>query len=170
MFQIFLAYARAILGSWCVQSLDDQNTWENIYSHVCTISKPIGFFSRPHTTGSMITPRSVWPIVVHIVRLTAVPLHRCRISRLNTVVRAFVVFEGGCSLPINIITPSVRAESSSSPLNHSTKNNVLSAAFIASSKKSRSAHSDPRSTIHLSGPHSKYHTPIPCIFISTNET
>ena len=33
-----------------------------------------------------------------------------RISRLNTFVRAFVVFEGGRSLP-NIITPSVRADS-----------------------------------------------------------
>ena len=38
---------------------------------------------------------------------------RHRISRLNTFVRAFVVFEGGRSLPNDIITPSVRADSSS---------------------------------------------------------
>ena len=38
---------------------------------------------------------------------------RYRISRLNTFVRAFIVFEGGRSLPNNIITPSARADSSS---------------------------------------------------------
>ena len=32
---------------------------------------------------------------------------------LNTFVRAFVVFEGGRSLPNDIITPNVRADSSS---------------------------------------------------------
>ena len=35
-----------------------------------------------------------------------------RISRLNIFVRALVVFEGGRSLPNDIITPSVRADSS----------------------------------------------------------
>ena len=38
---------------------------------------------------------------------------RYRISWLNTFVRAFVVFEGGRSRPNDIITPSVRADSSS---------------------------------------------------------
>ena len=37
---------------------------------------------------------------------------RYQISRLNTFVRAFVVFEGGHSLPNDTITPSVRADSS----------------------------------------------------------
>ena len=36
-----------------------------------------------------------------------------RISRIDTFVRAFVIFEGGRSLPNKIITPSVRADSSS---------------------------------------------------------
>ena len=38
---------------------------------------------------------------------------RYRISRLNIFVRAIVVFEQGRSLPNNIMTPSVRADSSS---------------------------------------------------------
>ena len=63
-----------------------------------------GFSFRPHHTFCMGTPRSVWLIVVSF---------RYRISRLNTFVRAFVVFQGGCSLPNDIITPSVRADFSS---------------------------------------------------------
>ena len=71
----------------------------------------IGFLFRPQHTFFMVTPRSVWPIV-HIVRLTAVSL-LFDIVFQGSFVRAFVVFEGGRSLPNNIITPSVRADSSS---------------------------------------------------------
>ena len=34
----------------------------------------IGFLFSPHHNFFIVTPRSVWPVVVHIVRLTAVPL------------------------------------------------------------------------------------------------
>ena len=37
-------------------------------------------------------------------------------------------------------------------------------------RKGRSVCIGPRSTIHLSGPHNKYPTFIPCIFVPTNET
>ena len=53
--------------------------------------------------------------------------------------------------------------------NRSTTNNVLSVFFVAA-PKSRSVYSGPRSTIHFSGPHNKYLTLIPCIFIPANET
>ena len=42
--------------------------------------------------------------------------------------------------------------------------------FLVSAPKSRSVYIGPRSTVHLSGPHNKYPTLIPCIFIPTNET
>ena len=48
--------------------------------------------------------------------------------------------------------------------NRSTRNNVWSVFFIAT-PKSRFAYIGPRSTTHLSGPHTKYPTLIPCIFI-----
>ena len=53
--------------------------------------------------------------------------------------------------------------------NRSTRNNVLSVFFVAA-PRSRSVYIGPISTIHLSGPHNKYPTLIPCIFIPTNET
>ena len=57
----------------------------------------------------MVTPRSVglFSYDCYVVAF------RYQISWLNTFVRAFVVFEGGRSLPIDTITPSVRADSSS---------------------------------------------------------
>ena len=53
--------------------------------------------------------------------------------------------------------------------NRSTRNNVLSVFFVGA-PKSRSVYIGPRSTIHLSGPHNKYPTLIPRIFVLTNET
>ena len=58
----------------------------------------------------MVTPRSVGPLLSYDCCVVA---FRYRISRLNTFVRAFAVFEGGHSLSNDIITPNVRADYSS---------------------------------------------------------
>ena len=42
--------------------------------------------------------------------------------------------------------------------------------FFVAAPKSRAVYIGARSTIHLAGPHNKYPTLIPCIFIPTNET
>ena len=92
-----------------MQSTNEKNVWENIYFQVGIISKlasyfvPTTLFSRSHLEASGLLSYDC-----------CVVAFRYRISRLNTFVRAFVVFEGGRSLPPNdIITPSARADSSS---------------------------------------------------------
>ena len=91
-----------------MQSLNEKNIWENIYFQVGIISKVTGFLFRPRHTVFMSHIEAFGPFSY----ACCVVACRYRISRLNTFVRAFVVFEGGRSLP-NIITPSVRADSSS---------------------------------------------------------
>ena len=64
-----------MLGSWHnMQSLNEKTyqEWENICFQVGIISKLASYFV-PTTLFSIVTPRSVWPIV-RIVRLTAVSL------------------------------------------------------------------------------------------------
>ena len=107
-FVFWAVYARAILGSWHMQRLNKKNMWENIYFQVGIISKLASYFV-PTTLFS-------WPHLEAFGLLLydcCVVAFRYRISRLNTFVRAFVVFEGGRSLPNDIITPSVHADSSS---------------------------------------------------------
>ena len=83
---------KRIYGKTFISKLASFPTW-------LLISSPPHFF--------MVTPRSVWP-VVHIVRLTAVSLlfDIGFQGKIPFFVRAFVVLEGGRSLPD--ITPSVR--------------------------------------------------------------
>ena len=102
-FVFWVVYARAIIESWHMQSLNDKN----IYHRKTLISK-LAYYFVPTTLFS-------WSHLEAFGLLSydcCVLAFRNRISRLNTFVRAFVVFEGGRSLP-NIITPSVRADCSS---------------------------------------------------------
>ena len=66
--------------------------------------------SPPHLLHSHTSKRLAY--FAHRTTDCCVVAFRHRISRLNTFVRAFIVFEGGRSLP-SIITPSVRADSPS---------------------------------------------------------
>ena len=91
-----------------MQSLNERNIWENFYFQVGIISKLASYFV-PTTLFS-------WS---HLKAFDLLSYDCCvvaflyRISRLHTFVRAFVAFEGGRSLPNDIITPSARADSSS---------------------------------------------------------
>ena len=90
-----------------MQSLNEQNMWE-IYFQVGIISKMDSYFV-PTTLFS-------WSHLEAFGLLSydcCVVAFRYRIARLNTCVRAFVVFERGRSRTNDIITPSVRADSSS---------------------------------------------------------
>ena len=73
-FVFWAVYARDILGSWHIQSLNEESI-PDMGKHLFPgwHHFQIGFLFRPHHTFFMVTPRSVWPIV-HIVRLTAVSL------------------------------------------------------------------------------------------------
>ena len=97
--------------SWILaymQSMNENNILENIYFQVVIISQfasdfvPTTLFSWSHVEAL-----GLWSYDCCVVAF------RYRISRLNTFVRAFAVFEGGRFLPNDIITPSVRAVSSS---------------------------------------------------------
>ena len=96
--------------SWILAyaELERKKHIENIYFQVGIVSKLASYFV-PTTLFS-------WSHLEAFGLLSydcCVVAFRYRISRLNTFVRAFVVFEGGRSLPNDIITPSVRADSSS---------------------------------------------------------
>ena len=86
--------------------LNERNIWENIYFQVGVISKLASYFIP--TTLLSWSHLEAFGLLSHDCCVVA---FRCRISQLNTFVRAFVVFEGGRSLPNDIITPSVRADS-----------------------------------------------------------
>ena len=65
-FVFWAVYARAILGSWHKQSLNKNNIREKHlfprWHHF-----QFGFLFYPHGTFFMVTPRSVWPIVVRLL-------------------------------------------------------------------------------------------------------
>ena len=100
-------YARAILGPWHKQSLNENKVRENIYFQVGVIFKM--------SSCLVTTARFSWSNFEAFDPLSYecyVVAFRYQISRLNTFVRQFVLFEGGRSLPNDTITPSVRADSS----------------------------------------------------------
>ena len=104
-FVFWAVYARAILGSWHMQGLNEKNITENIYFQVGIVSKLVSYF--------VLTTLFSWPYLEAFGLWSydcCVVAFRYRISRLNTFVRTFVVFEGGRSLPNNIMTPSVCAD------------------------------------------------------------
>ena len=83
-------------------ALNEKNIWENLCFQVGIISKLASYFV-PTTLFS-------WSHLEAFDLLSydcCVVAFRHRISRLNTFVRAFVVFEGGRSLPNDTITPRV---------------------------------------------------------------
>ena len=100
---------RSILGSWHnKQSLNKNNIRENIYFQVGIISKlASSFVPTALFLGSHLEAFGLLSYDCYVVAF------RYQISRLNTFVRAFVVFEGGRSLPNDTITPRVCADSSS---------------------------------------------------------
>ena len=94
-----------------MQSLNENIIWENIYFQVGIISKLASYFVPSTLVHGHTSKR-----LAYCARRTTdccVVAFRYRISRLNTFVRAFIVFERGRSLPNNSITPSARADSSS---------------------------------------------------------
>ena len=95
-------YARAILGSWQMQSLNEKNIGVGIISKLASYFLPTTLLSWLDLQAFGIPPHDC-----------CVVAFRSRISRLNIFVRMFIVYEGGRSLPNDIITPSVRVDSSS---------------------------------------------------------
>ena len=94
-FFIWAVYARAIIGSWHMQSLNEKNIWENIlfpsWHHFqinwLLISSPPHFF-RGHTSKCL-------AYCAHRTTDCCVVAFRYRISRLNTFVRAFSLSSRG---------------------------------------------------------------------------
>ena len=102
-FVFWAVYTRAILGSWHMPSLKNENT----FSKLASFPNWLLISSSPHVFHGHTLKRLAY---FHTTECCVVAF-RYRISRLNTFVQAFVVFEGGRSLPNKITTPSVRADS-----------------------------------------------------------
>ena len=75
-FVFWAVYARAILGSWHIYAALSIERKNHMGKHLFPSWHhfQIGFLFRPHHTSCMVTPRSAWPIVHIVVRLTAVSL------------------------------------------------------------------------------------------------
>ena len=114
IFVVRAVYARAIFGSWHIYAeLQRKATWMGQHSIIFKLASFPNWLlisSPPHLFRGHISKRLAY--CAYRTTTCCVVAFRYRISRLNTFVRAFVVFEGGRSLPNNIIAPSVRADSS----------------------------------------------------------
>ena len=107
-FVLWAVYAGAILGSWHMQSLNEKTYWKTYISKMASFPNRLLISSPPHIFHGLTSRRLAY--CAHRTTDCCVVAFRYRISRLNTFVRAFVVFDGGRSLHNNIITHSVRAD------------------------------------------------------------
>ena len=70
-FYIWAVYARAILGSWHIAELErKKHMGKHLFPSWHHFQIQFGFLFRPHHTFFMVTPRSVWPIVVRLLAVS----------------------------------------------------------------------------------------------------